>query len=131
MKSGLNLGLMKKEKESPYQVYFQGGCDNLLEIASFFKKKHKTLLYLKYYQAWPVCIIACKSVIEASDFSSELQFLTDLMMVCTHLQFSFTACIIPKSTYFFINYLLIFHIPSKFMINKEKSISKRWCVCVV
>ena len=32
-----------------------------------------------------------------------------------------------------INYLFLFHVPAKFMINKEKNISQWWwwwCVCV-
>ena len=48
------------------------------------------------------CVIAYKSVSEALNISSELQFSTNLMLACTHLQYLFTILILPKSIYLFL-----------------------------
>ena len=98
----IKLVFKEKQKRIPKtQLYFQGSCINELGIASFFLKKLMVLfrLYLKQYHTWQICVIACKSVIEALNISSKLQFWTDLMLVCTHLQYLFTTFILPKSIY--------------------------------
>ena len=67
--------------------------------------------------------LSLKSVIEALTISSELQFSTDLSLACTHLQYLYTSFILPKPIYLLLQtiYLFLFHIPIKFMINKEKT----------
>ena len=43
-----------------------------------------------------------------------VQFLTDLMLTCTHLQHLFTTFILPKSIYLFL-----FHSPILFMLKRK------------
>ena len=83
------------------QVYFQRGCINVTNSNC----------------------LSLKSVIEALTISSELQFSADLSLACTHLQYLFTTFILPKSIYLLLQiiYLFLFHIPTKFMVNKEKT----------
>ena len=58
-------------------MYLQGGYINVLGIAFFFKKKKRNTimilfrLYLQQYRADQICVIACKSVIEVLNISSE------------------------------------------------------------
>ena len=66
-------------------------------------------LYLKWHCAWQICVIANKSVIEALTISSEIQFSSDLMLICTHLQYLFTTFILPKLIYLFLYTISIPH----------------------
>ena len=74
-------------------------------------------LYLKEYCTWQIYVIACKSVIEAINICSELQFSTNLMLVYTHLQYLITTLILPKSIYF---YKLFISIPYPNQVYDKK-----------
>ena len=63
----IKFGFQENKKDSNTQVYFQGGCINVLQITFFLKKN-------PYDCACQICIIDWKSVIEALNISSELQF---------------------------------------------------------
>ena len=98
----IKFGFEEKRNGIPHtQVYFQRGCINITNSNC----------------------LSLKSVIEALTISSELQFSTDLSLACTHLQYLFTTFILPKSIYLLLQtiYLFLFHISTKFMINKEKT----------
>ena len=76
----IKFGYEEKWNRVPYtQVYFQGVWINVLWIAFLLKKNiiGHFRLYLKQYWAWQICVIAHKSVTEALNISSELQFSTD------------------------------------------------------
>ena len=74
----IKFGFEEKQRILHAQVYFQRGCISVLQIALFvffFKKDNHMVhfrLYLKQYCAWQICQIACRSVIEALNISSEL-----------------------------------------------------------
>ena len=70
--------------------------------------------------------MACKSVIEALNIFSKLQFSVDLMLMCTHLQYLFTTPILPKSIYF---YKLSIPYPNQVYDKQRKKYL--WFVCVV
>ena len=98
----IKFGFEEKWNGIPHtQVYFQRGCINITNSNC----------------------LSLKSVIEALIISSELQFSTDLSLACTHLQYLFTTFILPKSIYLLLQtiYLFLFHIPTKFIVNKEKT----------
>ena len=98
----IKFGFEEKRNGIPHtQVYFQRGYINITNSNC----------------------LSLKSVIEALAISSELQFSTNLSLACTHLQHLFTTFILPKWIYLLLQtiYLFLFHIPTKFMINKEKT----------
>ena len=105
LKSGLNLGLKKNKNGSsmPRCISSEAALVYYKQLYFLFLKKDNHMvhfrLYLKQYCAWQICQIACRSVIEALNISSELQFPAVLTLVCTQLQYLFNAFILPKSVY--------------------------------
>ena len=87
-------------------------------------------LYLKQYRAWRISVIAFKSVIEAMNISSELQFPTDLMLARTHLQYFLNTFILLKSIYLLLWTIFIPYL-NQVYDEQKKNIFQWWFVCVV
>ena len=91
MKSELSLTLKKNKKGSPIPRYFQGGCINVLRIAFHHLKHWISPISYSFQLTWRWSGPTCITYLRLLSYQNQS-----------------------------MNYVLLFHIPTKLMINKEK-----------